>query len=251
MSDAAAPAATLILFDESAPGPARHLMLQRTETMRFAAGALVFPGGRVEDDDHAIAASAALARNAPAEAEDGAARVAAIRETLEETGIATAIRPAPSPAQIASWRAALKTGAAFSALLAESGRALDLGLLTPFSRWRPGHAVKRRFDTRFYVARREGEAEAAHDEDEAVHLLWRGAAEFLGGGYPLVFPTLRNLERLAAHPSHAATLAHLAAIPARLIIPEIRDIGGEPHLCIPEDAGYPVTQARMADLRPL
>lgn len=239
------PAATLVLFDESAPGPARHLMLQRTEAMRFAAGMLVFPGGRVEADDHTIASNPTLAGNTLDEAEDAAARVAAIRETLEETGIAVAIRPALAPADIPAWRAALKSGGAFSALLAESGRSLDLALLTPFSRWYPKHLQHRLFDTRFYAARREGEAEAVHDADEAAHLLWLTAHTALDdaatGTHRLMFPTARNLERLAAHPSLTALQAHVAATPWQVITPELLEIDGAVHLRIPEDAGYPVT----------
>jgi 8-oxo-dGTP pyrophosphatase MutT (NUDIX family) len=239
------PAATLVLFDESTPGPARHLMLQRTETMRFAAGMLVFPGGRVEADDHAIAANPALARNAPPEAEDAAARAAAIRETLEETGIAVAIRPALAPADIPAWRAALKTGGAFSALLAQSGRSLDLALLTPFTRWYPKHLPHRLFDTRFYAAAREDKAEAVHDADEATHLLWLTAEDALRdaatGTHRLMFPTARNLERLAAYPSLAALQAHVAATPWQVITPEPFEADGAVHLRIPEDAGYPVT----------
>lgn len=242
------PAATLVLFDESVPGHARHLMLQRTETMRFAAGMLVFPGGRVEVDDHAIAANPALARNTPQEAEDAAARVAAIRETLEETGIAVAIRPALAPADIPTWRAALKSGGAFSALLAQSGRSLDLALLSPFSRWYPKHLQHRLFDTRFYAAAREDEAEALHDADEAAHLLWLTAENALtdaaAGTHRLMFPTVRNLERLAAHASLAALQAHVAATPWQVIRPELFEIDGAVHLRIPEDAGYPVTVGR-------
>ncbi len=242
------PAATLVLFDESAPGPARHLMLERTETMRFAAGMLVFPGGRVEADDHAIAANPALACDIPAEAEDAAARVAAIRETLEETGIAVAIRPALAPADIPTWRTALKSGGAFSALLAQSGRSLDLAALIPFTRWYPKHLQHRLFDTRFYAARREGEAEAVHDADEAAHLLWLTAEDALRdaatGTHRLMFPTARNLERLAAHASLAALRAHVAATPWHIITPVPCEIDGTVHLRIPEDAGYPVTVGR-------
>jgi len=241
------PAATLILFDESSPGPARHLMLERSAAMAFAPGALVFPGGRVEADDHAIAASPALAHGAPADSEDAAARVAAIRETLEETGLAVAIRPVPAPETVLSWRAALKSGAPFGPLLAAGGHALALNLLVPFARWRPQIAATRMFDTRFYAARSEGETAAAHDTDEAVRHVWLTAAAALAeaaeGRHHIVFPTARNLERLAAHPCFERVLAHLIATPWRVITPERRDIHGVKHLCIPEGAGYPVTAA--------
>ena len=46
-------AATLILFLEDGRGAAEHLMIQRTSQMRFAPNALVFPGGRVDEDEQA------------------------------------------------------------------------------------------------------------------------------------------------------------------------------------------------------
>ncbi|MBU6207671.1 MAG: NUDIX domain-containing protein, partial [Alphaproteobacteria bacterium] len=84
------PAATLILFDDREDADALHLMVERAASMAFAAGALVFPGGRVDDDDRAQAA------HYPAlDPVDAAARIAAIRETLEETGVAAGFAVAP------------------------------------------------------------------------------------------------------------------------------------------------------------
>jgi len=250
----AIPAATLILFDESEPGPARHLMLERSAGMAFAAGMLVFPGGRIEPDDHALAAMPALLRNPPADATDAAGRIAAIRETLEESGIAVAIRPTPTAETIIAWRAVLKQHQPFAPLLAADGHNLDLGLLTPFSRWTPKIKVPRRFDTRFYVARGEGVTAAIHDEDEAARHVWLTAAGALtdrnAGRHNFIFPTMCNLARLAEHPSFSEVQDHLQAVPLQTIIPEIREIDGEKYLCIPEDAGYPITRALLSSLRP-
>ena len=79
----AIPAATLILMRPSAaPGGAPEiLMMERAANMAFAAGALVFPGGRIDPDDHITAAALAP------ELDDAPARIAAIRETIEESGI--------------------------------------------------------------------------------------------------------------------------------------------------------------------
>ncbi|HEX3497772.1 MAG TPA: NUDIX domain-containing protein, partial [Stellaceae bacterium] len=77
------PAATLLLLRDGAAG-LEVLMTARHEEAGFAAGALVFPGGKVDPVD------AALAAHCPASGLDPAAlvlRVAAIRETFEECGI--------------------------------------------------------------------------------------------------------------------------------------------------------------------
>ena len=40
------------------------LMMERTRNMAFAAGALVFPGGRIDPEDHAVAAEFSIERTA-------------------------------------------------------------------------------------------------------------------------------------------------------------------------------------------
>ena len=240
----AIPAATLVLFDETASGPALHLMIERSAAMAFMPGALVFPGGRIEPGDREIAASA-LVSGAPENKDDAAARVAAIRETLEEVGIATGIRPAPDAALMKAWRLALKQGAAFSTLLEQAGRHLDLSTLLPYAHWLPKLPAPRRFETRFYLARFEGGHSAAHDEDEAARHVWISAAEALEGGrdgcHTLMFPTMANLARLAMHPSFAMAAAHLAATPVRLISPSLSEENGVRMLRISEGCGYPLT----------
>ena len=79
------PAATLVLMREREGGPPELLVTERTGQMAFAAGALVFPGGRIDADDHLTAETLGT----------DAAKVAAIRETIEETGLAPGLTPAP------------------------------------------------------------------------------------------------------------------------------------------------------------
>jgi 8-oxo-dGTP pyrophosphatase MutT (NUDIX family) len=249
----AIPAATIVLYRENADGPAEHLMIERTVAMAFAAGALVFPGGRVEADDHAIATNPDLALHAPDEAADAAGRVAAIRETIEEVGVAVGVTPAPSPATITSWRAALKAGQPLLPLLQQAGVQLDLACIVPFARWNPRLFAHRLFDTRFYIALCPQDALAVHDTDEAAHHVWLSAAVALeaddAGRYRMIFPTRCNAERLAAHPRFADMLAHLAVTPMQVITPWIAVIDGAERICIPEDAGYPVTSALLEDLK--
>ncbi len=88
MADEAIPAATLIVVRDRAERAPELLMVERAEGMAFAAGALVFPGGRIDDADRRHGEEAGLA--------DGPARIAAIRETVEETAIAVGFYPCPS-----------------------------------------------------------------------------------------------------------------------------------------------------------
>ncbi|HEX7872387.1 MAG TPA: NUDIX domain-containing protein [Sphingobium sp.] len=251
----AAAAATLIVVRDSPDGAPPHiLMVQRAATMKFAAGAIVFPGGRVDEADRLLAASLphGLA------SEDAAARIAAIRETIEEAGIAVGLVPMPSAAVVAAMRSALHEGEPLGGLLNRHGVTLSLDALEPFARWCPGRAerqgVSRIFDTRFYVARAPDAAHLATvDSTENVRLRWATAAQVLSdceeGREAAIFPTLRNLERLALSASHAAVVAFARAHPAEMVTPWREERDGEEHLCIPDHLGYPVTSQIWATLR--
>lgn len=234
------PAATLILMRPAAEGPPEILMMERAQTMAFAAGALVFPGGRIEDDDHA--SGAALAPHLP----DAAARIAAIRETIEETGIAPALHPAPDEGMAAALRAGIAAGTPFAALLADAGLTLDLDALTPFARWCPNFREARRFDAFFYLAEAPvGAGAASADQAESVSTLWASAADVLAaihaGSAHAIFPTRRNLERLARFASIEEARADAARHPVRQITPWVEEREGRRYVCIPEGIGYPVT----------
>lgn len=234
----AIPAATLILIrPAAAAGPPEILMLERSETMAFAAGALVFPGGRIDPEDHA------LAERFPG-LEDSAARIAAVRETIEETGVAPALRPAPDAPAL---RKAMAAGRPFAVLLDEMNLTLDLGGLTPFARWCPNFREARRFDTLFYLAEAPAGGGTVHsaDETESVHTFWASAdtviAEIEAGRAKAIFPTRRNLERLATFGSLEDAREDAARHPVRKITPWVEERGGRRFVCIPEGIGYPVT----------
>jgi 8-oxo-dGTP pyrophosphatase MutT (NUDIX family) len=241
----ATPAATLILLREREGGAEPEvLMLERAAHLFFAAGAWVFPGGRVDAGDHVVAA---LTDHA-GDPDDLAARVAAIRETIEEAGIAVAIDPAPDAALTATLRAGLLGGIPFATLMAEHGLRPDLDAVVPFARWRP-ETARRVFDTRFYVAAAPSGAVGEADGGETVRALWTTAADVPIGANRIFFPTLSNLQRVAALGSVAAVRATLKEFPVAKITPwqEVRD--GETWHCIPDCHGYPVTAVRTRDVQ--
>ncbi|MEE3217901.1 MAG: NUDIX hydrolase, partial [Pseudomonadota bacterium] len=65
------------------------------------------------------------------------------------------------------------------------------------------------------------------------------------GDIKLIFPTRRNLERLALFDSFAAARAQAEAIPVRTITPYIDESEGRSWLHIGEDYGYPVTREAL------
>ena len=84
MEATARPAATIMLLRDGPEG-IEVFMVVRHHAIDFAAGALVFPGGRVEESRHDLAAHHATTRWLDRDAL--AFRVAAIRETFEECGV--------------------------------------------------------------------------------------------------------------------------------------------------------------------
>lgn len=239
MSDDAIPAATLVVMRDIPAGPPELLMVTRSRGMAFAGGAMVFPGGRIDAGDRALAAD-------PVDA----GKVAAIRETLEETGCPVGL--APPPAHPGELQEALHAGAGFAVLLERHGLQLDLPALTPFARWRPTFSQPRKFDTLFFIAEappgdwplhpQPGECDAAE---------WLGAAAVLdriaAGQASAIFPTLRNLERLARFGSFAQAREDALAHPIETISPWVEEVGGEKWLRIPDHLGYPVTRERLTE----
>ena len=239
------PAATLILMRPRLSGPPDLLVTERTGQMAFAAGALVFPGGRIDPEDRE---AAAVLSDLP----DAAARIAAIRETIEETGIAPALRPTPVPAE--DLRERLTRGEAFPRSLQAHGLSLELDALTPFARWCPNFRETRRFDTLFYLAKApEGAPEPLAAQHEAVRAFWASAAEILAeleaGRAHAIFPTRRNLERLAGFASIEEARVDAARHPVTKIVPWVEAREGAPHVCIPEGIGYPVTSEPLETAR--
>ncbi len=231
------PAATLVLFRDGPDGP-EHLFMQRAETMAFAGGAIVFPGGRVDPGDYALAA-----HFPDRDPDDAAARIAAIRETIEEAGLAVGVQ-----GDADTLRQGLLEGATLAELIDPADLALDA--LTPFARWSPKLHQTRNFDTRFYLARVEPDhVEASVDETENTHLFWARPTDVLAqaerGEVTVIFPTARNLERLALLPDFDSAVAHAASHPLDPITPFFEERGGERHICIPEGLGYPVTSQAM------
>lgn len=240
MSDDAIPAATLIVMREVPVGPPELLMVTRTRSMAFAGGAMVFPGGRVDAGDERLGGGV----------EHGPARAAAIRETLEETGLPIALQPLPDADGAGQLQAALHAGIAFADLLAQQDHALAFSALIPFARWKPAFKQPRRFDTLFFLAEAPaGDWPLRPQEGECEQAEWVTAAAVLqriaDGTASAIFPTVRNLERLALFPSIAAARAHAAAHPLETITPWIEEEGGEKWLRIPDHLGYPVTRERL------
>jgi len=243
VSDDAIPAATLILVRERPGGAPELLMVERSGKMAFAAGALVFPGGRIDEADRRLGETSAIEP----------AAVAAVRETVEETAVPVALSPIPDTVSARAIQDALVADRPFVELLRDYGLRLDAAALTPFARWVPKFHAVRRFDTLFYVARcPDGDWHPRVIEGECSGAFWISAAEVLEqdrrGEAKLIFPTRRNLERLAQHRSFEEIRAGALAHPIDPVTPWVEEVKGERFITIPDHLGYPVTRERLDGL---
>ncbi len=240
------PAATIIIFRNAPQGGAPEvLMTVRSRNMTFAGGMAVFPGGRVDPADFAL--GEAVAANGAMTPDEAAHQIAAVRETLEETGLALGLAGDINADRAAQARAMLAKVGALAPVLEAFGWTLDLSQITPFARWFPkSENISRIYDTRFYLANLgTGAVDVSIDHAENTHLFWtsaQGAIEAAQqGAIRLIFPTRRNLERLALFASFEEAKAQAEAIPVRTIMPKVVEHEGQPWLTILTDAGYPVT----------
>jgi 8-oxo-dGTP pyrophosphatase MutT (NUDIX family) len=240
VSDEAIPAATLILVREPAGEAPQLLMVERAGGMAFAAGALVFPGGRIDAADRDLAARAGI---------DPAA-VAAIRETIEETAVPVGLSPLPDQLTSLQLQDELVADEPFAEVLLKHALAIDASALTPFARWVPKFHAVRRFDTLFFVARcPSGDWQPRVIEGECAGAEWVTAADVLerdrSGSARLIFPTRRTLERLAQHGSFDEILSDAQGRDIVPVTPWVEERDGERFIRIPDDLGYPVTEERL------
>jgi len=239
MTDAPPPAipnlaATVLLLRQGEDGP-EVFMVVRHGDIAFAGGALVFPGGRLDPGDRALAERLGLAGDA------GALRICALRETFEEAAILLARGPVPRNA--ATWQPRLCADEiSFAALLEGLGVAPAPEALVHFAHWITPPNRPKRFDTHFFLAIAPEGQTAAHDGGEAVDSVWisprRALAEADAGQRKLVVATRLNLMRLARFDSVDAILAHAEATPVVTIEPRSKATPEGRLMLLPIEAGY-------------
>ena len=252
MEAVARPAATIMLLRDG-PAGIEVFMIVRHLAAAFAAGALVFPGGRVEEADHVLASTLGDGANKNGlDHEALSFRVAAIRETFEECGVLLA-RPDGSERLIDAamlgrledqHRAALNAGSiGFDAVLGSEGLRPAPDLLVHFAHWITPSQQPKRYDTHFFLAEAPAAHLAVHDGAEAVESLWINPAQALAdaeaGRFKLVFATAKNLEKLGRAMTVRDAMESARASRVVTVQPKGTRLDGSRRLLrIPEEAGY-------------
>ena len=167
------PAATIVIF-RNAPsgGPPEVLMTVRSRNMVFAGGMAVFPGGRVDPEDFDLGEKTAQENGNGITVDEVAHQIAAVRETLEETGLALGLAGDITADSAAEARALLEKEGALAPVLEAFNWNLDLDQIVPFARWFPKNEnISRVYDTRFYLADLgTGAVDIAVDQSENTRL---------------------------------------------------------------------------------
>ena len=225
------PAATVMLLRGAAAG-LEVFMLKRSSRSAFAGGMFVFPGGRVDGDDHLHKYDAV--REGPSEGQAEQAKalgsewrgywVAGIRESFEEAGLLLAYRDgellayadAEERIRFAAYRKPLhgRRLRLFDICRRENLQ-LAVDRIHFHSRFVTPLGRPRRFDTRFFIAAAPPGQIGRHDEQETVDSIWISPQEALARNQAkeldLMQVTSHQLRQLADHPSAEAALAAAAA----------------------------------------
>jgi 8-oxo-dGTP pyrophosphatase MutT (NUDIX family) len=256
------PAATVMLVRDAQAGM-EVFMLRRNLAAVFAGGMYVFPGGRVDDADHADALEPVCdglddaTASARLQIERGglAYWVAAIRECFEEAGVLLARNADGDVVRFDDPDVAARFERERTAVYGGERSLVDLCaderlLLTAdgihyVSHWITPVGERRRFDTRFFLARAPHAQEPLHDDGETIESLWVRPDEaldrFHSGELGMFPPTVRNLEFLLPHDSADAALEAASQVgPPPAILPKLRvDAEGKvTGIALPDDADY-------------
>ena len=241
------PAATVMMLRDTDAGP-EVFMVVRHHEIDFASGALVFPGGKVDQDDFDAGLRAHCAAEAEFDDKELALRVASIRESFEECGIllarekgATDFVSAARLAALEGWRDRFNKGEATMLQFAEAeGLEFAVDALGFFAHWITPKMMKKRFDTYFYMARAPQDHVALHDGGESVDSVWITAAQALADAdakkRTVIFPTRMNIEKLAQRESVDDALAQCGDVVT--VTPFIEQEGEKTFLRIQPEAGY-------------
>lgn len=252
--------ATVVLLRDGEDG-LEVLLLRRHGASDVLGGVYVFPGGKLDPDD---STEPALQRvGAPLEllhrrlgestlqaAEAAGFFVAACRETFEEAGVLLA--RGAGDVQVGRALECARGGACFSDMLSQLDLQLAVDRLMPWSRWitpTVPSMMRKRFDTRFFVAALPEGQQARHDDHEAVESLWIGPRQALSRYWNreiVMAPAqIMSLAHLSRHRSVDSVLDEAASRPPPCIQPEPFQHEGVRVIAYPGDERHSVAARAM------
>lgn len=256
-NEAAPPrAATTVLLlrpskAQDASSPLEVFMVVRHHQIDSFSGALVFPGGKLENADGDKMLRGRCGGADKLGDEELKFRIAGVREAFEECGVLlarkrgqrTLIAAADLKGIEQRWRAKLaKDEASIVDLVEAEDLELATDLMVPYAHWITPTFVPKRFDTWFFLAEAPQDQIALHDGSESVDSVWIGAQQAIdeakAGRRTLVHATQKNLELLAEGGTVAGAIDQAAKRKIVTVQPWVEAKDGKRYLHIPPDAGY-------------
>jgi 8-oxo-dGTP pyrophosphatase MutT (NUDIX family) len=260
------PAATVLLVRDADAGGVEVFMLRRTFNAAFASGMFVFPGGKVDDVDGVdeIAELCDGLTDAHASSLLGIANgglaywVACIRECFEEAGVLLARHETTGDVvrfdddetaqRFEVERENIHDGSvALLDLCKREGLRLTTDDIHYVSHWITPMGEKRRFDTRFFIARAPQAQEPLHDDGETIESFWISPQEAIERAHEkdlmLMPPTKANIEFLLPFTSADEVLEAAAQVGMpQTILPKLKidSDGRVVGIAMPGDPEYAV-----------
>ena len=225
-------------------------MVVRHHEIDFAAGALVFPGGKLDKSDFDKKLNQYLIEEETSEREIVPYKIAAIRECFEEANILFAknkdgreIIDADELFKLKKWRDEFVNESTSMYEFARSENLLfSIDALIPFSHWVTPEKVPKRFDTRFYIAAAPKGHEGQHDGSESVDSIWinpqQALDDCLSEKRTIIFPTRLNLEKLNQSKTVAEAINNAKNSNIVKVTPLIEKLDEGIFITIPKEAGY-------------
>jgi 8-oxo-dGTP pyrophosphatase MutT (NUDIX family) len=260
------PAATVLLVRDADVGGVEVFMLRRTFNAAFASGMFVFPGGKVDDVDGVdeIAELCDGLTDSHASALLGIASgglaywVACIRECFEEAGVLLARHESTGDVvrfdddatakRFEEERENIHDGSvALLDLCKREGLRLTTDDIHYVSHWITPMGEKRRFDTRFFIARAPQAQEPLHDDGETIESFWISPQEAIERAHEkdlmLMPPTKANIEFLLPYKTADEVLEAAAQVGMpQTILPKLKidSDGRVVGIAMPGDPEYAV-----------
>lgn len=253
-------AATVVMLRDAQDG-LEVFLLKRHGLSDVLGGAYVFPGGKVDHSDADLdihtyldrAAEPLLAALGEPQLHEGAAAtlyIAALREAFEETGVLYAQDVHARDASLAS--ELLREGRSFEEVLAMMKLRLATAALQPWSRWitpAVGGVMRKRFDTRFFLAAVPTDQQPRHDNHEAIDSAWFTPRQALQQCWDrqieLAPPQIMSLAHLSRHATVESAMSEARERPPPLIHPEPFEHAGERVICYPGDDHHSTRERAM------